>query len=70
MLSSVVTKRRGAGEPAETIRAFPQDADALSEIWRLLVADRDSQRLREISWRRADGVVVTHEALIEWAELR
>lgn len=70
MLSSVITKRRCAGEPAETIRAFPQDAGALSEIWRLLVADRDPQRLREISWRRADGVVVTHEALIEWAELR
>ena len=70
MPSGVITTCRCAGEPAQTALDFPRDTDALSEIWRLLVADRDPQRLREISWRRADGVVVTHEALIEWAELR
>jgi hypothetical protein len=53
MPSGVITTCRCAGEPAQTALDFPRDTDALSEIWRLLVADRAGPASR-IGHRGAD----------------
>jgi hypothetical protein len=57
------------GQPVVGTEQFSQDYDALSEIWRLL-SSSNTERLVDVSWERADGVIVEHDELRQWARER
>ena len=70
MRVTIITQEHGADAPVKSTFDFAQDADALTEVWRLLTSEHGRGDLRDISWERADGVVVPHAALARWASLR
>lgn len=70
MRITLVTLDQGAGTPEKAVLEFAHDSDALSEIWRLLASRCDQDGLLDLSWERADGVVLPRAVLARWARQR
>lgn len=65
-----LTVTRGVqGSEARQQIACDNDADALSEVWRMLVS-HPLPDLVEVSWRRSDGVELSLAELQRWATER
>lgn len=67
-LHLTITRIHGS-EPERVAIAFNNDADALSEVWRILTTER-RPRLKALNWRRSDGVEFDLVDLRRWATQR